>query len=147
MIKSLRAHCPNAFLDCHLMVVNPKQWIAPFAEAGASQYTFHYEATNEHDLIIDQIKKNGMKVGMAIKPKTNVTDNNEKKEDKDKEKDKDQEMATAFQVIEKNIDKLDLVLIMTVEPGFGGQKFMDDMMPKVNIFSIPPSPHPLGNMV
>ena len=127
VVKWLRKQCPNAFLDCHLMVSNPMQWIEDFAKAGANQYTFHYEATTEHDKLIDEIIKHNMKVGIAIKPKTPVTD----EKDELKESNDNNNVPNAFEVISKNIDKLNEVLIMTVEPGFGGQKFMADMMPKV----------------
>ncbi|KAF5396090.1 Ribulose-phosphate 3-epimerase [Paragonimus heterotremus] len=75
--------------------------------AGASQYTFHYEASNDVARCIRLIREADMKVGLGIKPKTPVTE------------------------ILPYIDSVDLILIMTVEPGFGGQKFMQDMLPKV----------------
>jgi len=77
------------------------------ADAGADQYTFHLEATDKPVDLINQIKKAGMKVGIGIKPNTPV------------------ESVLPF------VELVDMVLIMTVEPGFGGQKFMADMMPKV----------------
>lgn len=72
-------------------------------------YCFHIEATNEPEALIEQIKKAGMKVGVAVKPKTPI--------------------ETVFPLV----DKIDMCLVMTVEPGFGGQKFMTDCMPKVII--------------
>lgn len=83
------------------------QWIEPMADANVDQYTFHIEPVDNVPQVIRKIKEAGMKVGLAIKPKTPVD------------------------VIAEYIDSADLVLIMTVEPGFGGQKFMQDMMPKV----------------
>ena len=77
------------------------------ANAGADQYVFHYEASKDPANCIRLVKESGMKVGMAVKPKTDVT------------------------LVDEYADMVDLVLIMTVEPGFGGQKFMVDMMPKV----------------
>ncbi|KAJ3091100.1 hypothetical protein HK102_001686 [Quaeritorhiza haematococci] len=106
IVKALRKHT-NMFLDCHLMVTNPEQWVDDFAKAGASLFTFHIEATKDAPGLIDRIHKLGMKAGVAVKPKTSV--------------------ECVFPIC----DKVDQVLIMTVEPGFGGQKFMEDMMPKV----------------
>lgn len=89
------------------MVSNPEQWISDMADAGVDQYTFHIEPVDDVSAVCRKIREAGMKVGLAIKPKTSVD------------------------VVEKYIEMADLVLIMTVEPGFGGQKFMEDMMPKV----------------
>lgn len=109
VVKGLRSKIPkgNAFLDCHMMVSEPLHWIKEMAGAGADQYTFHYEATDEHEKVIDAIREAGMKVGISIKPKTSV------------------------EVLYPLVHKVNIVLIMTVEPGFGGQKFMPDMMSKV----------------
>ncbi|ODQ63687.1 Ribulose-phosphate 3-epimerase [Nadsonia fulvescens var. elongata DSM 6958] len=110
IVKSLRDHIPKgkAFLDCHLMVSNPLQWVPDMAAAGADQYTFHYEAAVEKtDEVIASIKEHGMKAGITIKP------------------------GTPVEVLDPYFSKVDLVLIMTVEPGFGGQKFMPEMMSKV----------------
>ncbi|KAJ1532774.1 hypothetical protein HK096_006196 [Nowakowskiella sp. JEL0078] len=106
IVKSLRKHT-NAFLDCHLMVSNPEQWVGDFAKAGANQYTFHIEATEDPESLIHKIHANGMKAGVAIKPKTPA----------------ESVFAIAHLV--------DLILVMTVEPGFGGQSFMEDCLPKV----------------
>lgn len=110
VVASLRKHT-NAFLDCHLMVSKPSQWIGDLAKAGANQYTFHLEAVATDDLsaegIIKAIRDAGMKVGISIKPGTPVED-----------------LASLVPLV-------DTVLIMTVEPGFGGQAFMPEMMPKV----------------
>ena len=76
-------------------------------EAGADQYTFHIEATEIPEELCRQIHESGMKVGIAVKPNTPITK------------------------IEEYIEAADMILIMTVEPGFGGQKFMSNMMPKV----------------
>jgi len=76
-------------------------------EAGADQYTFHIESTKIPEELCRQIHESGMKVGIAVKPNTPITE------------------------IEDYIEAADMVLIMTVEPGFGGQKFMSNMMPKV----------------
>ncbi|KAI5728294.1 hypothetical protein M8J77_014378 [Diaphorina citri] len=107
VVKCLRNKIPKAFFETHMMVQNPQQWIEPMADANVDQYTFHVEPVDNVPQVIRQIKEAGMKVGLAIKPKTPVD------------------------VIAEYIESADLVLIMTVEPGFGGQKFMQDMMPKV----------------
>ncbi|KAJ2800223.1 RIBULOSE-phosphate 3-epimerase [Coemansia guatemalensis] len=106
IIKSLRPHT-KGFLDCHLMVSNPEQWVDDFASAGADLFCFHYEATEDPAALIEKIHAKGMKAGMAIKPKTPVD------------------------VVYKYAPTLDQVLVMTVEPGFGGQSFMSDCMDKV----------------
>lgn len=79
------------------------------ADAGADQYTFHYEATSDPTGLVRKIREAGMKVGVGIKPNTPVD------------------------VLLPLVDLVDMVLIMTVEPGFGGQSFMSDMMPKVQL--------------
>ncbi|TMW68481.1 hypothetical protein Poli38472_005949 [Pythium oligandrum] len=107
VIKSLRPHT-KAFFDCHMMVSKPEQWVSDIADAGGDQFTFHLESTSDPLALIQQIRDAGMKVGIAIKPGTDVTQ------------------------VFPYVDKVDMVLVMTVEPGFGGQKFMEDMMPKVS---------------
>jgi len=106
VVSSLRKHTP-AFLDCHLMVSDPAFWINDFAKAGANSITFHIEATNDAAALIDKIHAAGMKAALSMKPKTPV------------------EAVLPF------ADKCDMILVMSVEPGFGGQAFMADMMPKV----------------
>jgi len=106
-VTALRKHLPHAFLDCHFMVSKPEFWVPVYAKAGASGFTFHIEATEDPASLISSIKSHGMKVGIALKPKTPAS------------------------TVEKFGDSVDLLLVMTVEPGFGGQKFMVDMMPKV----------------
>jgi ribulose-phosphate 3-epimerase len=91
----------------HMMVSNPEKWVCDMADAGGTQYTFHVEATSTPDECIRLIKESGMKVGLAISPRTPV------------------------EVIEPFIKDIDMALVMTVEPGKGGQKFMSDMMSKV----------------
>eukprot|EP00009_Paramoeba_aestuarina_P009068 CAMPEP_0201518292 /NCGR_PEP_ID=MMETSP0161_2-20130828/9184_1 /ASSEMBLY_ACC=CAM_ASM_000251 /TAXON_ID=180227 /ORGANISM="Neoparamoeba aestuarina, Strain SoJaBio B1-5/56/2" /LENGTH=213 /DNA_ID=CAMNT_0047916031 /DNA_START=168 /DNA_END=806 /DNA_ORIENTATION=- len=108
IVKCLRKHT-DAYLDCHCMIENPENYVKPLADAGASGMTFHYEATENSAKLLKDIKAAGMKAGISIKPKTSVD--------------------VLFDVIAEEMP--DLVLIMTVEPGFGGQSFMEDMMPKV----------------
>ncbi|XP_038222925.1 ribulose-phosphate 3-epimerase [Zerene cesonia] len=107
VVKCLRNRIKDAFFETHMMVSNPEQWISPMADAGVNQYTFHIEPVNNVEDICRKIKESGMKVGVAIKPGTPVSE------------------------VEKYISVADMVLIMTVEPGFGGQKFMEDQMEKV----------------
>ncbi|XP_053662835.1 ribulose-phosphate 3-epimerase [Anopheles marshallii] len=108
VVKCLRNKIKDAFFETHMMVQNPQQWIEPMADAGVQQYTFHIEPVL--DTVPDvcrKVREAGMKVGLAIKP------------------------GTAVEMVQQYIDAADMVLVMTVEPGFGGQKFMADMMPKV----------------
>lgn len=111
IISSLRKEIPKGaektFFDCHMMVSNPEQWVPEIAKAGGDQYTFHYESTKDPLALIKLIKEHGMKAACALKP------------------------ATAGDVLNELGEHLDMALVMTVEPGFGGQKFMADMMPKV----------------
>ncbi|KAH8309540.1 hypothetical protein KR059_011641 [Drosophila kikkawai] len=107
MVKSLRNKIKTAFFETHMMVQKPEQWIEPMADAGVNLYTFHIEPVEDVDKVSRLVQEAGMKVGLAIKPGTKVED------------------------LEKFVSIADVVLVMTVEPGFGGQSFMADMMPKV----------------
>lgn len=111
IVKQLRKDVPkeSIFFDCHMMVSDPLRWIQPMADAGGDQYTFHYESTQNHQLVIKAIREAGLKVGLAIKP------------------------GTPVEAVFPLADQVDMILVMTVEPGFGGQKFMADMMPKVKL--------------
>ena len=107
LIKCIREKS-NLFFDAHLMIENPHKYIENFAQCGCDLINFHYEATKDKTSdVINQIKNFNKKVGISIKPQTNV------------------------KLIEKYFDKVDMVLIMTVEPGFSGQKFMDFCLPKI----------------
>ena len=97
----------NKVLDVHLMIVDPEKYVAQFAEAGADIVTFHYEATQTPREAIRLIRKSGAKVGISIKPKTPV------------------------EVLRELLPEVDLVLIMSVEPGFGGQSFIEGSTDKV----------------
>ena len=110
IIKALRPHS-DIFFDVHLMINEPIRYIADFAGAGAEMITFHIEAVSDAKATIEAIKEKGIKVGVSIKPKTPVS------------------------VLTDILDLVDMVLVMTVEPGFGGQKFMADMMPKLTELS------------
>ena len=107
VVKSIRK-ITNLFLDTHLMIENPMKYVEPFALAGSDLITFHYEATLDKTTeTIEKIKSFDKKVGISIKPKTSVEE------------------------IKNYINLVDMVLIMTVEPGFGGQKFMEDCANKI----------------
>lgn len=108
VIKAIRKHTDLPF-DVHLMIENPNRYIKDFANAGSDIITFHVEAEENINETILEIKKYGIKAGLSVKPKTPI------------------EAIFAY------LDKIDWVLIMTVEPGFGGQKFMEDMIEKVII--------------
>ena len=106
IVKALRK-ITDKFLDVHLMIENPEKYVESFAEAGADLITVHAEACKNLEGLIELIRKNNCKAGVSIKPKTGVKD------------------------IESVLDKVDLVIVMTVEPGFGGQKFMPEVVPKI----------------
>jgi ribulose-phosphate 3-epimerase len=112
MVQWLRQRFGEAYLDVHLMVTNPEQWVKPFADAGADCITFHIEATmgrrSHHEReLIQQIRQSGCDVGVALNPPT---------------------PAGAVQHI---VHDVDMVLVMSVHPGFGGQKFIADVLEKV----------------
>ena len=107
VVKSLRKVC-SIPLDVHLMIDNPQKYIKDFALAGSDFITFHYEAAKENTVdLINLIKSFGKKAGISIKPKTLV-----------------KEIVPCLELV-------DMVLIMTVEPGFGGQKFMPECAEKI----------------
>lgn len=106
VISALRPRSKMVF-DVHLMIYNLEKYIPDFCKAGADIITFHIEATENPSEIIKLIRSCGKKVGISIKP------------------------GTPFSAVRDYIDKVDMLLIMTVEPGFGGQKFMEDMLPKI----------------
>ena len=115
IVSSLRHSLPStAFLDCHMMVSNPLQWVEDFAKAGASSYTFHIEACLAASPPIDPmeliaaIHRHGMKAAVALKPATSLTP------------------------ILPLLAHVDMVLVMTVEPGFGGQAYNPHQLDKIN---------------
>ncbi len=97
----------DLFFDCHLMVENPEKYIEDFKKAGADQIVVHVEATKHLHRCIQQIKAGNMKAGVALNP------------------------ATALSTVEEILPYVDMVLLMTVNPGFGGQSFIETMVPKV----------------
>ena len=106
IIKALRSYSKLPF-DVHLMIEHPLDYIDAFADAGADIITFHVEASSDIDMTIDKIQSRGVVPGLVIKPKTPAS------------------------AVFPYLDKVGMVLVMTVEPGFGGQSFMADMMPKL----------------
>ena len=106
VIQTIRKATARIF-DVHLMIVEPERYIEEFAKVGADSITFHLEAAKDPQEVINLIRKAGCKVGMSIKPATPVAE------------------------VEKWIPKLDMLLIMTVEPGFGGQKYIPSSTEKI----------------
>lgn len=106
VIAALRAHTKLEF-DVHLMVTNPEDYIEPFAKAGADWITFHAEAAQHMHRLVQQIKERGIKAGIALNP------------------------GTPLSAVEEMLPDLDMVLIMSVNPGFGGQKFIDGAINKI----------------
>ena len=108
VVKSLRK-ATDMFLDVHLMIDRPHRYVEDFCKAGADLVVFHVEAAQPQDIqaAIDLVKAQGKKVGLSVKPRTPAA------------------------VLAPYIEQLDLVLVMTVEPGFGGQSFMHDQLGKI----------------
>lgn len=106
VIAALRPHSKLLF-DVHLMIEDPIRYIKDFVKAGADSITFHYESCNDQKAVIEEIRKYGVRVGISIKPQT-----------------------PAF-VLEPLLPSVDMVLVMTVEPGFGGQKLIPDTLSTV----------------
>ena len=98
--------CPIP-VDSHLMVIEPEKAAPAFAEMGSASVTYHFEAATEHRKIIKEVHSKDARVGIALKP------------------------GTAIDVIADFINEIDMILVMTVEPGFGGQSFMSEMLEKV----------------
>ncbi len=107
VVKSIRQHtdCP---LDVHIMVTDPAYYIERFAEAGADSVTFHIEATDQPRQLIDRLHELGLGAGVSLRP------------------------GTSSDALAEVADAVDLVLVMTVEPGYGGQEFMGDMLDKIS---------------
>lgn len=106
VIKSIRK-CTKRIFDVHLMIMEPERYIEDFADSGADFITFHVEATKKAGEVIDQIHARGLKAGISIKPGTPVEE------------------------VIPYLDKVDMILVMTVEPGFGGQSYIDSCTDKV----------------
>ncbi len=97
----------DRLLDVHLMIVEPERYIKEFAECGADSITFHLEATENAEDTIDLIHDAGCRAGMSIKPKTSV------------------------EAVKRHLSKLDMLLVMTVEPGFGGQPYIPESTERI----------------
>jgi ribulose-phosphate 3-epimerase len=106
VVESL-AKATDTPLDCHLMIEDPDRWAPGYVEAGASSVTFHIEACRAPIRTAREIRAKGARAAMALKP------------------------ATAIEPYEDLLSELDMILIMTVEPGFGGQKFLEVCVPKI----------------
>lgn len=113
MIKALRKHLPDVLLDVHLMVDRPEMFVGPFADAGASHFTFHLEVCDpvraghtDADALIEAIQQAGMTAGMVVNPFTDVRG------------------------LEPYLDRLAMVLVMSVHPGKSGQQFIPDVLSK-----------------
>ena len=106
VVKSLRK-ATDMFLDCHLMISNPYNYIDAFASSGADLISFHIESNSDTEKTIEKITSASVKPALVIKPKTPA------------------------EAVFPYLENLSMVLVMTVEPGFGGQSFMSDMLPKI----------------
>lgn len=106
VVESLR-RATEKMLDIHLMIADPDRWAPAYAEAGAESVTFHVEAAHAPIRLARELRRLGARASMALKP------------------------ATAIDSYAELLDEVDMVLLMTVEPGFGGQKFLDLVLPKI----------------
>ena len=106
VVESLRK-ATDLFLDTHLMITDPLRYIEPFAKAGADLLTFHLESNSDPDAVLDKIIQCGKRTGLAINP------------------------DTPFERVIPYLDRLDLLLVMTIFPGFGGQKLIPETLTKV----------------
>jgi ribulose-phosphate 3-epimerase len=106
VIRAIRKHCSLPF-DVHLMILKPERYVERFAEAGADYITIHAEASNQVSETLEHIRALGKGVGLSLNP------------------------VTPFSTAKSYLEQIDLLLIMTVNPGFGGQSFMHEMVPKI----------------
>lgn len=106
ILEAVKKHCTKV-MDVHIMIVHPEKYVARFAEAGADILTFHCEATDNPQEVIDLIKASGMKAGITINPDFPVS------------------------MLEPYIDQVDLVLLMSVFAGYGGQKFIEETYDRI----------------
>lgn len=110
VVKSLRSHTSLPF-DVHLMISEPEKYIDSFVKAGADIITIHYEATPNPATLLKKIRSLGCKAGISIMP------------------------ATSPEALRDLLEYIDLILVMTVQPGFGGQSFMHDQLPKIEVLA------------
>ena len=106
VVKSIRA-ATDRFLDCHLMIADPRTYAPQFIDAGADSVTFHPEVEDDPRELIERLHEQGAQVGVAVRPHQPLS------------------------LVEELLGDIDLLLVMTVQPGFGGQAFMDDVVPKI----------------
>ena len=106
IIEAISSKTDKIF-DCHLMIARPEEYVERFCNAGCDMVSFHIEATNHADRVIQIIKNSGKKAGIVLNPQTSI------------------------ESVKYLLPKLDYVLIMTVNPGFGGQKFIPEMLDKI----------------
>ena len=106
LIKALRPHS-NLFFDAHLMVTNPEDYVESLKDAGVEMLTFHIETVNHAHRLVEQIKSSGMQVGIVLNP------------------------GTSLSLIDEILPFVDMVLLMSVNPGFGGQKFIPGSVEKI----------------
>ena len=111
ILRCIRRHYPGFFMDVHMMVTEPDRFLDTFREAGADRITVHYEACRHIDRSINAVKAAGLRAGVALNPGTPVS------------------------MLEDILPEVDLVLIMSVNPGFGGQKFIPYALDKVRALS------------
>ena len=104
--RDIIAHS-NIPVDTHLMIADPDEKAILYAQAGSSSVTFHFEASLNPSATIRALRESGVRVGLAVKPKT------------------------TFEEVQEYLEDIDMLLVMTVEPGFGGQSFMFDQLPKI----------------
>lgn len=107
----------DLFLDVHLMIQHPEDFIEPFIQAGAENVTFHIEVAKDPIRMIEQIHQLGSQAGLCLNPQTQLSS------------------------LEPVLDKVEMVLVMTVEPGFGGQGFMTQVLPKISALADRLAPH------
>lgn len=107
VMEAVKKHC-RKMLDVHIMIVHPEKYVQRFAKAGAGMLTFHYEATENPQEVIDLIRNEGIKVGITINPDVSI------------------------KVLEPYIDKVDMVLLMSVFAGYGGQKFIEETYARID---------------
>lgn len=107
VIKALRPHAKIPF-DVHLMIEMPERYVERFAECGADLLTVHVEATHDVKGVLSHIRRLGMKAGISLNP------------------------GTELSTVEPYLDDIDLLLVMTVQPGFGGQSFRPEVLPKIS---------------
>ncbi|KAF9535338.1 ribulose-5-phosphate 3-epimerase [Crepidotus variabilis] len=108
ILSCIKKGVPEIFMDCHMMVAQPEKWVDDIADAGGALYCFHIEATDSPLPLIAQIKARGMKAGVAVSPDT-----------------------TSAAITDEIGEAADMLLVMTVYPGRGGQKFIERCVPKV----------------